>query len=118
MISVGTVFKCSDNSGAILIKCIKIYKRKKKGSIGDNVLGVVVTYNPKKKLKKGEMHKVLIIRTKYRSKVNNSYYRFSDNAGIILNKKNMPIATRLFGCSTRLMRLYNRKVFLLLPYII
>jgi len=118
MISVGTTFKCSDNSGAILIKCIKIYKRKKKGFIGDKVLAVIVTYNPKKKIKKGEMHKVIIVRTKFKSKVNNSYYNFSDNAGVILNKKDLPIASRLFGCTTRLMRLYNRKVFLLLPYII
>ena len=118
MISVGTILRCSDNSGGILIKCIKIYKRKRKGFIGDKILVVISTYNPKKKLKKGEMHKVIIIRTKFKTKVNNSYYTFSDNAGIILNKKNLPIASRLFGCSIRLMRLYNRKVFLLLPYIV
>lgn len=116
MISVGTVLKCSDNSGGLLVKCIKIYKRKRKGCIGDKILAVIFTYNPKKKLKKGEMHKVIIIRTKFRSKFNNNYYKFSDNAGIILNKKNLPIASRLFGCTIRLMRFYNRKVFLLLPY--
>lgn len=104
MISVGTILNCSDNSGGILIKCIKIYKRKKKGSIGDKILIVIVTYNPKKKLKKGEIHKALIIRTKYRTKVNNNYYKFFDNAAIILNKKNLPLGSRLFGCSLRIIR--------------
>lgn len=118
MISVGTIFKCSDNSGPILIKCIKIFKRKKKGRIGDTVLVVIVTYNPRKKLKKGEMHKVVIIRTKFKTRINSSYYSFSDNAGIVLNKKKLPMGSRLFGCSIRSMRLSNRKIFLMLPYIV
>ena len=42
MISVGTVLKVSDNSGARLVKCIHIYKRKKKGRIGDNILVSVI----------------------------------------------------------------------------
>jgi len=52
MIIIGTILKASDNAGARLVKCIHVYKRKKYGSIGDLILVVVKTYNPKKKLKK------------------------------------------------------------------
>jgi len=118
MISIGSKLKCSDNSGGILVKCIRIYKRKKYGFLGDKILIVISTYNPKKKLKKGEMYKALIIRTKYRNKYDNSYLKFSDNACVLLNKKNLPMGSRLFSCSLRIIRFYNRKVFLLLEYII
>ena len=118
MISVGTVLKASDNSGARLIKCIRIYKRKRKGSIGDNILISVKTYNKKKKIKKGELYKALIIRTKYPFKYNTYYYRFQDNAAVLLNKKRLPMGTKLFGLSTRFIRFVNRKVFLLMQYII
>lgn len=118
MISVGTILFSSDNSGARLIKCIRIYKRKEKGFIGDIILISVKTHNPKKKIKKGEMYKALIIRTKYVFKYSNCYYKFSDNAAVLINKKQMPLGTRLFGLSSRFIRLINRKVFLLLQNII
>jgi large subunit ribosomal protein L14 len=118
MISVGTTLNSSDNSGARLIKCIRIYKRKKKGSIGDTILVTVKSHNPKKKIKKGELYKALIIRTKYPFKYYNNYYKFSDNAAILLNKKQIPIGKRLFGLSIKYIRFINRKVFLLLQNII
>jgi large subunit ribosomal protein L14 len=118
MISVGTVLKSSDNSGARLIKCIRIYKRKRKGAIGDTILITIKTYNPKKKLKKGELHKALIIRTKYSFKYYNNYYKFQDNAAVLLNRKGLPLGTKLFGLSLKYLRFINRKVFLLLQYIV
>jgi large subunit ribosomal protein L14 len=118
MISVGTTLKASDNSGARLIKCIRVYKRKDKGSIGDTILVTVKSHNPKKKIKKGELYKALIIRTKYSFKYYNNYYKFSDNAAILLNKKQIPIGTKLFGLSIKYIRFINRKVFLLLQNII
>lgn len=114
MISVGTILKSSDTSGARLIKCIRIYKRKKKGSIGDTILVSVKTHNPKKKIKKGELYKALIIRTKYPVKYYNSYYKFNDNAAVLINKKKMPIGKKLFGLSLKYLRFINRKVYLLL----
>lgn len=118
MISVGTVLKAGDNSGARLIKCIRIYKRKKKGVIGDVILITVKTYNTKKKIKKGELYKALIIRTKYPFKYYNNYFIFKENSAVLLNKKNLPIGSKLFGLTTRYIRFINRKVFLLLQYII
>lgn len=116
MISVGTILKSSDSSGARLLKCIRIYKRKKKGSIGDTILVSIKTHNPKKKLKKGELYKALIIRTKYSFKYYNNYYKFNDNSAVLLNKKKIPIGKKLFGLSLRYIRFINRKVFLLLQH--
>jgi large subunit ribosomal protein L14 len=118
MINVGSILKCTDNSGALFIKCIKLYKLKRFSSIGDEILISVKSCNPKKKIKKGEIYKALIIRTKYSYKYKNFYYKFNENAAILLNRKNLPIGTRLFGISIFYIRLINRKVFLLLENII
>jgi large subunit ribosomal protein L14 len=118
MILVSTILNVSDNSGGRLAKCIHIYKKKKSGSIGDMILVSIKTYNPKKKIKKGEMYLSLIIRVKKFFFYNNSYIKFNDNAIVLLNKKILPLGTRLFGVSLRNIRLINRKVYLMLPYII
>lgn len=118
MISVNSILNVSDNSGARLVKCIRIYKNKSKGSIGDNILISVRTYNPKKKIKKGEIYLALIIRTRYPFKYRASYYKFSENAVVLLNKKYLPMSTRIFGYSIRILRLINKKVYLMVPFII
>lgn len=118
MISVNSMLNVSDNSGARLVKCIRIYKNKKKGFVGDYILVTVRTYNPKKKIKKGEIFLSLIIRTKYNVKYCNSFYKFSDNAVVLVNKKYLPISSRVFGYSIRLLRLINKKVYLMIPFII
>jgi large subunit ribosomal protein L14 len=118
MIFVSTILNVSDNSGGRLAKCIHIYKKKKFGTIGDMILVSIKTYNTKKKIKKGEMYLSLIIRVKNFFFYNNSYVKFEDNAIVLLNKKILPIGTRLFGVSLRFLRLINRKVYLMLPYIL
>jgi large subunit ribosomal protein L14 len=118
MVLISTILNISDNSGGRLAKCIHIYKKKKFGTIGDMILITIRTYNPKKKIKKGEMYLSLIIRVKQNFFYNNSFIKFDDNAIILLNKKFLPIGTRLFGLSTRNIRQINRKVYLMLPYIL
>jgi large subunit ribosomal protein L14 len=118
MILISTILNISDNSGGRLGKCIHIYKKKSKASIGDMILISIKTYNPKKKIKKGEMYLSLIIRIKKFFFYNNSFIKFDDNAIILLNKKFLPLGTRLFGVSLRTIRLINRKVYLMLPYIL
>lgn len=113
MIQKNSLINISDNSGARVVKCIHVYK-KKIATIGDLILVSIKTYNPEKKIKKGELHIALIIRTKKEKFYNNRYYKFSDNAGVLLNKKLLPLATRLFGPSLKLIRPINRKVFLML----
>ena len=73
MIFVSTILKVSDNSGARLAKCIHIYKKKKFASIGDMILVSIKTYNPKKKIKKGEMYLSIVIRVKRFLNYNNGY---------------------------------------------
>jgi large subunit ribosomal protein L14 len=118
MIYKNTRINISDNSGAHIAKCIHIYNKKKFGLIGDMILVSIKTYNPSKKIKKGELHLALIIRVKTIMFYNNIYFKFSDNAAILLNKKHVPLGSRLFGPSTKIIRKINRKVFLMLPYII
>lgn len=113
MIQKGTVIFISDNSGARLAKCIHVYK-KKFAKIGDYILVSIKTYNPEKKIKKGELHLALMIRTKKEFWYNNAYFSFSDNAAVLMNKKYLPLGSRLFGPSLKNIRFINRKVFLML----
>lgn len=118
MIAVGSFLNVSDNSGARVVQCIRIYKRKKVGSIGDKILVTVKTHNPKKKIKSGELYKGVIVRTRFFIKKNNNYYKFNDNAVVLVNKKNMPLGSILFGVSVKYIRLNYRKIFLLLEDIV
>lgn len=113
MIQKGTIISISDNSGARLVKCIHVYK-KKIATIGDYILVSIKTYNPEKKIKKGELHLALMIRTKKEFFFGDVFFSFSDNAAILMNKKYLPLGTRLFGPSLKLIRFINRKVFLML----
>ena len=113
MIQKGTLIFISDNSGARLAKCIHVYN-KKKATIGDYILVSIRTYNPEKKIKKGELHLALVIRTKKEVFYGNTFFSFSDNAAVLLNKKYLPLGSRLFGPSLKSIRFINRKVFLML----
>jgi large subunit ribosomal protein L14 len=115
MIIVGSLLKVADNSGARKVCCIHLYKRKKTSNIGDMVLVTVRSYNPKKKIKKGEIFLALIIRSRYGLKSNNNYYKFNDNAVVLLNKKFLPLGSRIFGVTLRIIRTINKKVFLMIP---
>lgn len=113
MIQKGTILFISDNSGARLAKCIHVYK-KKFAKIGDYILVSIKTYNPEKKIKKGELHLALVIRTKKEIFYNGAFFSFSDNAAVLMNKKYLPLGTRLFGPSLKSLRFINRKVFLMI----
>lgn len=116
MILVNSLINVSDNSGARIVKCIRIYNNKKSGNIGDYILISVKTYNPKKKIKKGELYLALIIRTRFQFFYNNCFYKFSDNAVILVNKKFLPLSSRIFGYGLRFLRVINKKVYLMVQY--
>lgn len=118
MILINSVINVCDNSGARVVKCIRVYKNKKTGSIGDYILVTVRTYNPKKKIKKGEIYLALIVRTRFVFFYNSYFYKFSENAVVLLNKKYLPLSSRMFGYSSRIIRLINKKVYLMMPYMI
>ena len=106
MIQQQTILKAADNSGAKTVKCIKIlggYK-KKYANLGDIIIISVQKLRNKAKLtskvKKGEIYKALVIRTKRKNKKRDSSYTFlsgkaQTNSVILINKKGLPIATRV-----------------------
>jgi large subunit ribosomal protein L14 len=107
MVQKGTFLGVCDNSGAKRVCCVHIYKQKQlSAKIADMILVSIKTLRSSKrsklKIKKGEIHKALIIRTKgFKSKKNviNPYraINFSDNAVILLDKKYKLIGTRIMG---------------------
>lgn len=99
MIQVQTKLKVIDNSGVKKGQTIKIYKGKS-GKMGDIILISVKQIQSKTKLKisKGNLFKALIVRTKYKRKnLINNYISFNENSIILLNDKNLPIASRILG---------------------
>ena len=105
MIQQQTILKVSDNSGAKTAKCIKVLggSKKKIGRIGDTIIISIQQLRNKSKktskVKKGEIYKALIIRTKNEIKNANktAFTIFNDNAISLMNKQNSPIGTRIFG---------------------
>jgi len=102
MIQQQTILRVADNSGARAVKCIKVLGgfKKKIGCIGDIIVISIQSLRNKAKItskvKKGEIHKALIIKTKTKIKQKNCIYSFfNENAVCLLNKQNNPIATRI-----------------------
>lgn len=104
MIQQQTIIKVSDNSGAKTVKCIKVLGgfKKKQASLGDIlVVSVQKLRNKMKKnskVKKKEIYKALIIRTKVYSKKKNGFYtKFQENSVTLINKQGNPVGTRIIG---------------------
>ena len=104
MIQQQTVLNVSDNSGAKLVKCIKVLGglKKKIANVGDIIVVSVFKLRNKSKksskVKKGEVLKALIIRTKSKKyKSDGSYVWFGNNSVSLLNKQNKPIGSRVLG---------------------
>lgn len=104
MIQQQTILKVSDNSGAKTAKCIKVLGgfKKKTAKIGDIIIVSIqqLRDNAKKnyKVKKGEIYKAVIIRTKKQIKNQNGTITiFNDNSISLINKQNNPVATRIIG---------------------
>lgn len=110
MISIGTELGVIDNSGAKKVKCIKILggSFKRYGFIGSLIVISVKTINPLKKIKKGEIYKGVISGIKKkRIRPNGSLVAFDSNGVVIVNNKQLPIATRLLGPVMAELRKYN-----------
>lgn len=104
MIQQQTILKISDNSGGKTAKCIKVLGgfKKKFAYAGDVIIISIQQLRNKSKrtakVKKGEIYKALIIRTKNRVKNKDTTFTlFNDNAISLINKQNNPIATRIIG---------------------
>jgi len=97
----------ADNSGAKELFCIKVLggTRRKYASVGDVVVVSVKEAIPNSKVKKGEVHKAVIVRTRRAvRRPDGSYIRFDDNSAVLINNQLEPIGTRIFGPVARELR--------------
>lgn len=97
----------ADNSGAKVLRVIRVLggSHKKYGTIGDIVVCSVREAVPHADLKKGDVVKAVIVRTKKEiRRADGSYIRFDDNAAVVLDKFNQPKGTRVFGPVARELR--------------
>ncbi|MFH1175536.1 MAG: 50S ribosomal protein L14 [bacterium] len=123
MIQAGTNLFVADNSGAKLVRCFKVLggSRRRYASIGDTVIVSVKAAEPRKVVKKGEVHQAVVVRQKksFRRK-DGSYIRFDDNAVVILEKgKKDPKGGRIFGPVPRELREKNfTKIISLAPEVL
>ena len=100
MIQMQSRLFVADNSGAKKIQCIKVLggSRKRYAGIGEVIVASIKEANAGSAVKKGEVVKAVIVRTKKETRRSDgSYIRFDDNAAVIINNQNEPIGTRIFG---------------------
>jgi len=107
MISVETMLRISDNSGARRAQCIRVLggTRRRYASVGDVIVVAVKDALPGGAVKKGDVAKAVIVRTKkeHRRK-DGTYIRFDENAAVILDAQGEPRGTRIFGPVARELR--------------
>lgn len=107
MIQMQTRMKVADNSGAKEVQCIKVIggSKRRTASVGDIVVVSVKSALPTSKVKKGEVAKAVIVRTKKQiRRPDGSYIRFDDNAAVLVNQNKEPVGTRIFGPVARELR--------------
>jgi len=107
MIQMESYLESADNSGAKLLQCVKVLgaTRRRYASVGDIIIVTVKEAMPKAKVKKGEVHRAVIVRVAQQVRRDDgSYIKFDDNAVVLLNKQDEPIGTRIFGPVARELR--------------
>ena len=107
MIQMQSNLEVADNSGARRVQCIKVLggSGRKVASVGDVIVVSVKEAIPRGKVKKGDVHRAVIVRTaKEIRRADGSAIRFDRNAAVLLNKQDEPIGTRIFGPVTRELR--------------
>jgi large subunit ribosomal protein L14 len=107
MIQMETVLDVADNSGAKSVACIKVLGGSKRtsASIGDIIVVSIKEAIPRGRVKKGDVHKAVIVRQKFAlRRKDGSLIRFDSNAAVLINKEEEPIGTRIFGPVTRELR--------------
>ena len=110
MIQMQTKLEVADNSGAKVVKCIKVLGGSKRmiARMGDIIVVSVQQALPGGKVKKGEVKKAVIVRTSYPNRRDDgSYIQFDNNSAVILNNNNEPVGTRIFGPVARELRSKN-----------
>lgn len=122
MIQERSILNVADNSGARKVRCFRVLKGMKRryAGLGDVIVASVQDAIPHGSIKKGDVVKVVIVRTakEYRRE-DGTYIRFSDNAAVIINDEGEPKGTRIFGPVARELREANYlKIISLAPEVI
>ena len=107
MVQTTSTLDVADNSGAKKVMCIRVLggTKRKYASIGDIIVVSIKEAIPNAKVKKGEVAKAVIVRTKKEvSRQDGSYSRFDTNSAVLVDKDNEPVGTRIFGPVARELR--------------
>src|SRR3954451_15825565 len=107
MIQMQTNLEVADNSGARRVQCIKVLGGSKRrfATVGDIIVVSVKEAIPRGRVKKGDVHQAVIVRTAREiRRADGSSIRFDRNAAVLLNRRGEPIGTRIFGPVTRELR--------------
>jgi large subunit ribosomal protein L14 len=107
MVQTTTTLDVADNSGAKKLMCIRVLggTRRKYASLGDVIVVSIKEAIPNAKVKKGDVAKAVIVRTRKEvSRPDGSYIRFDVNSAVLVDKDNEPIGTRIFGPVARELR--------------
>ena len=121
MISVQTRLQVADNTGARSVQCIRVLgQRKRFAHIGEVIVISVKEAQPRGMVKKGEIHKALIVRTRQGiRRADGSVLRFDHNAVVLIDEQSNPRGTRIFGPVARELRERNfMKVVSLAPEVL
>tara|TARA_B100000959_G_scaffold272499_1_gene321902 strand:+ start:861 stop:1229 length:369 start_codon:yes stop_codon:yes gene_type:complete len=107
MIQMQTNLEVADNSGARKVQCIKVLggSKRRTASLGDIIVVTVKEVIPRGRVKKGEIHRAVIVRTaKGVKRPDGSVIRFDHNAAVLIDSNGEPVGTRIFGPVTRELR--------------
>ena len=122
MIQVQTELNVADNTGARRVECIKVLGGSKRrfASIGDIIVVSIKDAIPKGKVKKGSVHRAVVVRVKKGiHREDGSKVKFDNNAAVLVDDKGEPVGTRIFGPVTRELRTSGQmKIISLAPEVL
>jgi large subunit ribosomal protein L14 len=107
MIQASTQLQIADNSGARLVRCIKVLggSRRRYAALGDIIVVSINDCLPGTKVKKGDVARAVVVRTtREYQRADGSYIKFDSNSAVLINAQKEPIGTRIFGPVARELR--------------
>ncbi|TDI63178.1 MAG: 50S ribosomal protein L14 [Alphaproteobacteria bacterium] len=122
MIQMQTNLEVADNSGAKRVQCIKVLggSKRRTAGVGDIIVVSIKEAIPRGKVKKGDIHRAVVVRTaKDIQRADGTVIRFDHNAAVLVNNALEPIGTRIFGPVVRELRAKNHmKIISLAPEVL